>query len=314
MNSTTAKQIDLVDFLVRINAREGSTKGSDVWFFSPLRDDGKEPSFKVNTTKNIWFDHGEGVGGTIIDLVMQLENIKDVQKALERIDEIWNGGAALTAVEKERIQKIKSAATGDKKEIKIKKVVELKNDALIKYLESRNLSFSLAKPYVKEIYYSISDGETLKNYFGLAFENQSGGFEVRNAYAKMCIGEKDITLIPGKDHTKVSIFEGFLSFVSMLKILNIPEFSGDVIVMNSVNMKQRTVELIEQKGYKTIYTFSDNDRAGQAANEYIYFMLYFFDFIRGKELKSDFFDSRKLFAGYKDPNDLLMGNPITSKA
>lgn len=314
MNSATAKQIDLVDFLVRINAKEGSTKGIDVWFFSPLREDGLEPSFKVNTSKNIWFDYALGLGGTIIDLIMQLENIKEVRKALERIDEIWNGGAALTAVEKERIQKIKSGAVGEKKEIAIKKVIDLKNVALIQYLESRNLSFSLAKPYIKEIYYSISDGEKLKNYFGLAFENQSGGFEVRNAYAKMCLGEKDITLIPGKDHTKVSIFEGFLSFVSMLKVLNLSEFSGDVIVMNSVNMKQRVVDIVERRGYEKVYSFLDNDGAGKSATEYIYFMLYFFDFIRDKKLKSEFFDSRKLFAGYKDPNDLLMGKPITLKA
>lgn len=303
MNATTAKKIDLVDFLVKIDAKHGSTKGNDAWFFSPLRFDGSEPSFKVNVAKNIWYDHGEGVGGTIIDLIMHLENIKDVQTALERIDEIWNGGASLTAIEKERIDEIKSTATEEKKEIKIKKVVELKNDALIKYLGSRNLSFSLAKPFVKEIYYSISDGETLKNYFGLAFENQSGGFEVRNAYAKMCIGEKDITLIPGKDHTKVSIFEGFLSFISMLKILNISEFSGDVIVMNSVNMKQRTAELLELAGYQTVYGFLDNDGAGQTATEFIF-----------ESFKGSFFDSRKLFAGYKDPNDLLMGNPITFKA
>lgn len=303
MNSSTAKQIDLVDFLVRINVKHSSTKGSDAWFFSPFRDNEKTSSFKVNTSKNIWYDHGEGSGGTIIDLIMQLENIKDVQIALERIDEIWNGGAAASAVQKETARKIKEAATDEKKEIIIKKVVELKNDALIKYLESRNLSFSHAKPYIKEIYYSISDGENTKNYFGLAFENQSGGFEVRNAYAKMCIGEKDLTLIPGKDHTKVSIFEGFLSFVSMLKILNLSEFSGDVIVMNSVNMKQRTVELLELGGYQTVYGFLDNDPAGQAATEFIY-----------QHCGGTFFDSRKLFTGYKDPNDLLMGKPINSKA
>lgn len=314
MNAATAKQIDLVDFLIKINAKHGSTKGNDAWFFSPLRDDGTRPSFKVDISKNVWHDHILRVGGTIIDLIMQLENIREVDQALKRIDEIWNNNVALSPTQREYIEKIKSDSKNGSKEITIKKVVELKNEALVKYLESRNLSFSLAKKYIQEIYYSIDDGTKTKNYFGLAFANRSGGFEMRNEYAKMCIGKKDITIIKGKDSTKVSIFEGFLSFVSMLKILKTLEFSGDVIVMNSVNMKRETVEYLESKNYKTIYSFLDNDMPGQEATEYLYFMLYFFDFIQDKKLKSEFLDCRKYFVGFKDPNDLLNNKPIVPKA
>ena len=41
-------------------------KGNDYWYLSPLRNE-KSPSFKVNRTKNLWYDHGIGKGGTLVD-------------------------------------------------------------------------------------------------------------------------------------------------------------------------------------------------------------------------------------------------------
>ncbi len=303
MNAAVAKQIPLVDFLIKTSATPKHTRGNEVWFLSPLREDGNEASFKVDTSKNVWFDHGSGCGGTIIDLIMHLENILDVTQALKRINEIWNNNVALSPVQKEYLLKVKEQSRNTTKEITIKKVVPLKNEALLNYLDSRKISFSLAEKYLQEIYYSIKEDQKINNYFGIAFENRSGGFEVRNAYAKTCLGEKDITIIKGKDSSKVSLFEGGLSFISMLQILNLSELKGDVIVMNSINMKQRTVEYIENKSYKTVYAFLDNDIHGHETTQYLF-----------ENLKNEFFDSRKLFAGFKDPNDLLNNKPIEPKA
>ena len=54
-----------------------------------------------------------------------------------------------------------------------------------------------------------------KQGFGIGFENQSGGFEIRNAYSKICLGKKDITLIQSiTKSTEVAIFEGFFDYLT----------------------------------------------------------------------------------------------------
>ena len=42
------------------------------------------------------------------------------------------------------------------------------------------------KHRVTEIHYQLNG----KKYFGVGFQNNSGGFEIRNAYAKICLGKK----------------------------------------------------------------------------------------------------------------------------
>jgi hypothetical protein len=46
--------------------------GRELWYSSPLRQGDKSPSFKTDTLKNLWYDHGLGRGGNIIDLVTHL--------------------------------------------------------------------------------------------------------------------------------------------------------------------------------------------------------------------------------------------------
>ena len=42
-------------------------------YFSPLRND-RNPSLKVDYDKDLWYDFGADVGGSIVDLVMKLED------------------------------------------------------------------------------------------------------------------------------------------------------------------------------------------------------------------------------------------------
>ncbi|MCB0458954.1 MAG: DNA primase, partial [Flavobacteriaceae bacterium] len=52
----------------------------EAWFLSPFRSE-SQASFKVSKTKNRWYDHGTGIGGNVIDLVIQLMKCT-VQEAL----------------------------------------------------------------------------------------------------------------------------------------------------------------------------------------------------------------------------------------
>ena len=61
------KQLDIVDYLEKLGHRPQKIRNNDYWYLSPLREE-KEPSFKVNRKLNVWYDHGLGKGGNIIDL------------------------------------------------------------------------------------------------------------------------------------------------------------------------------------------------------------------------------------------------------
>ena len=64
--SAEAKQIDLVDYLSALGQRPQKVRNNDYWYLSPLRTE-NTPSFKVNRTRNVWYDHGIGKGGNLID-------------------------------------------------------------------------------------------------------------------------------------------------------------------------------------------------------------------------------------------------------
>lgn len=66
MNCEQANQVDLVDYLHSLGYNPKTIKGEDHWYLSPLRQE-KEASFKLNKNKNVWYDHGLGKGGNLVD-------------------------------------------------------------------------------------------------------------------------------------------------------------------------------------------------------------------------------------------------------
>ena len=70
MNCEQANQIDMVDYLNSIRYPPKKIKGSDYWYYSPFRHE-KDPSFKIERNKNVWYDHGLGKGGKLVNFVME---------------------------------------------------------------------------------------------------------------------------------------------------------------------------------------------------------------------------------------------------
>ena len=83
MNCEQANQMDLVDYLYSLGYQPQKIRGSDYWYLSPFRDE-KEPSFKINRNKNVWYDHGIGKGGKLVDFAMEFYRC-DVSEALQKI-------------------------------------------------------------------------------------------------------------------------------------------------------------------------------------------------------------------------------------
>ena len=88
MNIAQAKCIPLEQYLERQGLRPKKTRqgGRELWYHSPIRDGDKTPSFKVDTVKNVWFDHGVAHGGNIIDLVREMCSC-DVRPALRHLEQ-----------------------------------------------------------------------------------------------------------------------------------------------------------------------------------------------------------------------------------
>ena len=86
MNIEDVKQIPIADYLHSLGYSPVKQQGNGLWYKSPLREE-HEPSFKVNTDRNLWYDFGAGKGGNIIALAKELYCSGSLPYLLNRIAE-----------------------------------------------------------------------------------------------------------------------------------------------------------------------------------------------------------------------------------
>ena len=143
-----------------------------------------------------------------------------------------------------------------------------------------------------EIYYQRVD----KNFFSIAFINNSGGYVTRNRHpkSKINLGRADITAIINQSK-QIKVFEGFIDYLSYLEMTRNSVLS-DYIILNSVSHTQRALELIEGK-YGLVELYLDNDNAGNEATE-----RFLQNISRGRVI-----DKRKYYKNNKDLNEYLLG-------
>lgn len=159
-----------------------------------------------------------------------------------------------------------------KEKVEIRKLQDLQNEALIEYLKSRKVNIDIAKHYLQEIYYTNDN----KNYFALAFKNDSGGYEIRSKYFQGSLKgyPKDITTLKSQSHNSnqntLLIFEGFIDFLSFFTVQNIKSIQDlkyDVIVLNSLSFIPKLINEIlpNNPRYKELHCYLDTDDAGRKA-------------------------------------------------
>lgn len=246
------KSIPLATFLSQLGHEPTVRKGTRLWYKSPLRQE-HTPSFKVETTLNCWYDFGLGRGGNIIDLATELYQSTDLRYLMRCIINSCPVPSAQT-VASTSFQR-HSAPSMERFE-----VVPLEHRALVAYLQERGIPAHIAKAKCKEVHYSANG----RFYFAVAFENVSGGWELRNRYFKGCRGRKDISYLPwARDgpSTECVVFEGFIDYLSALTLGIIT--GADAIILNSVVNVNKAVPYLN--GYTAINCYLNNDTAGQTA-------------------------------------------------
>ena len=270
MNTAKAREISIEKVLQNLGCEAIKTNGDDIWFLSPLRQE-KTPSFKINRKLNKWFDHGEQIGGNVIDFCIAKFgfNVSEALEYLKKFDDF------------SFFQKQIFETTDEKDNIDhIEKIIPIQHIALIQYLKSRGIINYEKVRNLKEIHYSIKE----KKYFALGFRNNSGGFEVRSKYAKICLATKDISHIKNKEKT-LRIFEGFFDYLSFVQKQK-TNGNSDFLILNSVGLLNKNLSIL--KDYEAIELYLDNDEAG---DKYTNLTIENFE---------NAVDCRAIFSGYKD--------------
>ena len=281
------KQISIFGYLLNKGIIHVSKRGKCFIYLSPLRQE-KTASFSVDIEKNTFLDYGNPDNKTtsIIDLVMLMEKVSfpDACKILESYDgekekEFVKDNFSLFTV---------NTLNDEPKNYELTAVKDLQHPALIRYVESRKITLNTAFSYLKEIHYKNAKGQ----FFGVGYQNDSEGFVLRSEIMKKPInlGKSGIKTFAIPDSKNVSIFEGMFDFLSCIEhYKRLPRCTA--IILNSVSNLSKAMPQLTRA--TTIYSYLDNDEAGQKATQKI------------RDTGLNVLDQSSIYEGYKDFNEYL---------
>lgn len=250
INCERARAFPIEKALEKLGHFPKKTAEKEAWFLSPFRSE-TQASFKVSKTKNRWYDHGEGSGGNVIDLVCRILKCSIVE-TLEFLNDdlVDNASKHLLGFEPIRT------------EIQIIQVQDIEHPALIQYLKSRGISKTIANNFCNEVWYSFK----ARQFFAIGLRNSKNGWELRNKLYKNSSSPKWFTYIK-KDKKRLVILEGMFDLLS-LSVLNLSLVnSSDIIVLNSTSFIKKVENHIPK--YEVVQLYLDNDKAGKEATNYL---------------------------------------------
>lgn len=261
MNIEQAKSVPLIDILDKLGIVLKRKTETDYWYLSPFRHE-KTASFKVHSPKNIWYDFGEQIGGDVVAFVTTyLERQGEAatcSDALRWIGNMCGDIPRIAPVEThENVQ--------PEPKLKLIKSQPIQHPALERYLEERGIGVEVAKQYLQEV--RVKNKETGSSLFALGLLNEENGYELRNSFFKGCVGKKSISVIRGKspNFEAIHMFEGVMDFLSIVTDLPGGKLDHDAIVLNSLSNLSQASAYIHRFGYTRLWTWMDNDEAGQKA-------------------------------------------------
>ena len=279
--------ISIKDFLANQGILPTKEMNGYGMYLSPLRDE-KTASFKVDYDKNLWYDFGTGEGGSIIDLVMKLENCS-IGDAIAKLKD--NSSFSFHSRELPKRPQANVQPT-----IQITSIKPLQNIYLVGYLQyKRSINLDIAKEYCQEVHYTING----KPYFAIGFKSDAGGWELRNEYFKGSTSPKGVTTIQSGSPTCL-LFEGFIDMLSYLTLKKVGKPPVDIVVLNSVNNLNKATDFLGS--HEKIDSFLDNDEAGNRTLALV------------KKLGIEVNDYSSFYRNNKDLNEYLCKTKVEPKA
>ncbi len=255
MSLSEIKQISIRDYL---NMKGILPKKNFTYYgiyLCPFREE-CNPSLKVDYKKNIWYDFGSNEGGSIIDLVMKMDNCTFYEAVTRLENNILEPGWSFFSFHRGNTL---DKTRGSTHTITIQDIRMISHPKLVEWVNMRKVDLSLANLYCREIHYQIRD----KNYYSIGFGNDNGGFELSSPPRfKGCIPPKEITTIKN-DNPGCLVFEGFWDFLSFLTLQKSEKTQYDVVALNSVANVNKALAFL--KMHTNIFAYLDNDESGRRA-------------------------------------------------
>ena len=238
MNCQQLNNIELEEVLASLGHLPTRKTEKEAWYLNPFANE-NQASFKLDISRNQWYLFSEGIGGNNIDFIRKYFkcSISD----------------ALTWASEQNFSSFHQQTDFKVLKYEITEFSEIKNWNLKKYLWSRGLSQKVY-PYIKEIKFTMNG----KKLYAIGFENQSGGWELRNSFYKGSIMKKDISIIKSTNNEKTFVFEGFFDALSCIELQDL--IPGNILVLNSISLIDKAKEFL--KTNKEVCLFLDNDEAG----------------------------------------------------
>lgn len=265
-----AKQVSIAGFYgqngYEIDGAKAKTKAIAFWRGESV------PSVSIDNTNNLWYDHGAGTGGSVIELAAAVWRCSPCSAA----ERLAGGDYERYSV---RLAEPKPSSS----RIYIRRVEGLHNWVLCNYCLDRGIPVDVAKEYLKEVYYSVGEGDREFYAVGLKMSGETDGWALRNSKVKLNT-RKGVSHILNGRCDRLLVFEGMFN---MLTYDTVHRKAADYLVLNSVTNAKEALGIIGN--YKSAELWLDNDKAGDTATQTIQDAFRYADDMRFK---------------YKDYNDL----------
>lgn len=254
------KAIPIADYLHACGIEPAKRYNGYALYHAPYRED-PNASLKVDFRQNLWHDYGTSQGGSIIDLVMQMQGCS----AYEAMAHLAEEKATTLAPSSFHCETHTEQIRGEQRPSNIRRILSISEELplhLQNYLrEVRKIDLAVASPYLRYVRYEVGGRE----YSAIGFPNCAGGYELRDDKAfKGTIAPKDISVIAGEaNNAPLCIFEGFMDFLSLLTMKG--KETAPCLVLNSVSNLPRAITYLREHRIACVHAFLDNDEAGRKA-------------------------------------------------
>ena len=279
------KETDMVSFLYELGFQPSKIRGHDYWYRSPLRNE-RTASFKVNRRLNKWFDHGLGKGGNLVDFGILYYHCSAGELLQKSGSDLAHHQPVHHYPAQPHIEQ--------ENKIQILDVKPLFSTPLFQYLSQRKIPSKIASAHCKEVVYELGQ----KQYYAIGFKNNSGGYELRNAFVKLSSSPKDITMID-KGSKAILVFEGFFDMLSYLALYNNPGQQQSILVLNSLSFFEKARSVLET--HEKINLYLDRDKAGMDQTRY------------ALSISDRYQDKSILYQRHKDLNDWLVSSEFVHR-
>ena len=286
---------DLVSVLRLLGYEPLRKSGGELFYLSMLRDNDSAPSFCVNERSGLWYDHGMGKGGSVIEFALAYWSNLSFGDAIAELLKLSGQLEGERVTGPERPMQTSLSMREHTYIIREDKPLG-NNSSITAYLKSRNI-YEVASPYLKELYYTVKlQDNTRKDFFAAAWQNELGGWEVRNANFKGCLDKKAMSFISGNGD-KLNLFEGMIDFLSWKKCF--PNENASSLILNTLSFLAPAIQ--RALHYAQVEVFFDHDQAGRKATTEVLKAI------------STSVDKSSLYTGYNDFNEHLQNSSPAHK-